>query len=247
MAALERSGAPAFEEVLARHGRAPLEAHAIEVLQVNVGKLCNQTCAPLPRGRRPRPPRGHEPRDGRAGRRAPAPGARDPHRSTSPAGRPELNPQFRFLVTEACALGRRVIDRCNLTVLLLPAQRDLLGFLREHRVEVIASLPSFRAAGTDAQRGDGRLRRRAIEALRLLNELGYGTRRRASRSISSTTRSAPSSPATRPRSSATTSASCSCATASSSTASSRSRTCRSAGSSSTSSGPGTCSGTWSCW
>jgi len=45
MAALERSGAPAFEEVLARHGRAPLEAHAIEVLQVNVGKLCNQTCA----------------------------------------------------------------------------------------------------------------------------------------------------------------------------------------------------------
>jgi radical SAM/Cys-rich protein len=88
-------------------------------------------------------------------------------------GAPELNPQFRFLVTEAFALGRRVIDRCNLSVLLLPSQRDLVGFLKEHRVEVTASLPSFRAPGTDAQRGDG-VFGKSLEALRLLNEAGYG-------------------------------------------------------------------------
>jgi len=88
-------------------------------------------------------------------------------------GAPELNAQFRFLVREAAALERRVIDRCNLSVLLLPSQRGLVGFLRDHRVEVTASLPSFRASGTDAQRGDG-VFAKSVEALRLLNEAGYG-------------------------------------------------------------------------
>jgi radical SAM/Cys-rich protein len=88
-------------------------------------------------------------------------------------GAPELNPEFRFLVTGAAALGRRVIDRCNLSVLLLPSQRDLVGFLAEHRVEVTASLPSFRASGTDAQRGDG-VFAKSLEALRRLNAAGYG-------------------------------------------------------------------------
>ncbi len=88
-------------------------------------------------------------------------------------GAPELNPQFRFLVSEASALGHRVVDRCNLSVLLLASQRGLVDFLREHRVEVTASLPSFRGPGTDAQRGDG-VFARSVEALRLLNAAGYG-------------------------------------------------------------------------
>jgi radical SAM/Cys-rich protein len=88
-------------------------------------------------------------------------------------GAPELNPQFRYLVTEASALGRRVIDRSNLSVLLLPSQRDLVAFLAGHRVEVMASLPSFRASGTDAQRGDG-VFAKSLDALRQLNDAGYG-------------------------------------------------------------------------
>jgi len=173
MAALEKSGVPAFEEVLARHGRAPLEAHAIEVLQVNVGKLCNQTCAHchVDAG-----PDRREVMSRETAEQVVELLRREPGIPTLDitGGAPELNPQFRFLVTEASALGRRVIDRCNLTVLLLPSQRDLLGFLGEHRVEVTASLPSFRASGTDAQRGDG-IFAKSLEALRRLNEAGYGT------------------------------------------------------------------------
>jgi radical SAM/Cys-rich protein len=65
------------------------------------------------------------------------------------------------------------MDRCNLSVLLLPSQADLVEFLARHRVEVIASLPFFRAAQTDAQRGDG-VFDKSVQALQLLNRLGYG-------------------------------------------------------------------------
>ena len=88
-------------------------------------------------------------------------------------GAPELNPNFRWMVSEAHALGRHVIDRCNLTILLTGPQRDLVEFLAKHRVEVIASLPSFRSSGTDAQRGAG-VFGKSIEAMRRLNAAGYG-------------------------------------------------------------------------
>jgi radical SAM/Cys-rich protein len=88
-------------------------------------------------------------------------------------GAPELNPHFRWLVEQARGFGRHVMDRCNLSVLLLPSQADLAEFLASHRVEIIASLPSYRASQTDAQRGDG-VFEKSLEALRLLNRLGYG-------------------------------------------------------------------------
>jgi radical SAM/Cys-rich protein len=88
-------------------------------------------------------------------------------------GAPELNPNFRWLVEQAVALSRHVIDRCNLSVLLLPGQADSANFLARNRVEVIASLPYFREAQTDAQRGSG-VFAKSISALRKLNELGYG-------------------------------------------------------------------------
>jgi radical SAM/Cys-rich protein len=88
-------------------------------------------------------------------------------------GAPELNPNFRWLVEQARALGRHVMDRCNLSVLLIPTQADLVEFLATHRVEIIASLPSYRASQTDAQRGDG-IFEKSIKALRLLNRHGYG-------------------------------------------------------------------------
>ncbi|HXZ25816.1 MAG TPA: arsenosugar biosynthesis radical SAM (seleno)protein ArsS, partial [Nitrospiria bacterium] len=88
-------------------------------------------------------------------------------------GAPELNPNFRWLVEQIGGLGRHVMDRCNLSVLLLPSQRDLAEFLASHRVEIIASLPYYRASQTDSQRGDG-VFDKSIEALLLLNRHGYG-------------------------------------------------------------------------
>jgi radical SAM/Cys-rich protein len=94
-------------------------------------------------------------------------------------GAPELNRGFKPLVEGAAAIRDsgtrplRIIDRCNLTVLLEPGQEDLLDFLVEHRVDIIASLPSYDAAQTDKQRGR-RVFERSVEALQMLNERGYG-------------------------------------------------------------------------
>jgi len=161
----------AFDAAVAHAGPSPLTARGIDVLQINVGKLCNQTCA-------------HCHVDAGPDRResmtretlelcVAALAASDIPTVDVTGGAPELNPSFRWLVERCRALGRHVIDRCNLTVLLLPSQRDLASFLAEHRVQVIASLPYHRAAQTDAQRGDG-VFARSIEALKKLNAVGYG-------------------------------------------------------------------------
>jgi radical SAM/Cys-rich protein len=81
---------------------------------------------------------------------------------------------FRWLVAECRARGRHVIDRCNLTVLELASQRDLAEFLAEHQVEVVCSLPHYRAPNTDRQRGAG-VYEKSIAALSRLNALGYGS------------------------------------------------------------------------
>lgn len=89
-------------------------------------------------------------------------------------GAPELNVHFRHLVRTARAMGVRVIDRCNLTVLMEPGQEDLAYFLAEQRVEISASLPCYEEDNVEAQRGKG-VYNTSIEALRLLNTLGYGS------------------------------------------------------------------------
>lgn len=169
--ALERTGAPSFDSVLRERELPPLRTGRIEVLQVNVGKLCNQTCAhchvDAGPDRKEIMTREVAEQVIELLRRHPIPTL------DVTGGAPELNPSFRYLVREARRLGRRVLDRCNLTVLLLRGQQDLVDFLAEHRVEVIASLPSFRPAGTEAQRGEG-VFEKSIEALRRLNAAGYG-------------------------------------------------------------------------
>ncbi len=168
---LARTGAPQFDDVLRTNGLPFLATSDIEVLQVNVGKLCNQTCAHchVDAG-----PDRREAMTRETARQVIELLRRHPIRTLDiTGGAPELNPQFRFLVDEAAKLGRRIIDRCNLTVLMLPAQDDLLLYLAERKVEVTASLPSFRQAGTDAQRGDG-VFAKSIEALKKLNSVGYG-------------------------------------------------------------------------
>ena len=167
---LSATSTPTFEEVLRKHDVPLLETQPIEVLQVNVGKLCNQTCAHchVDAGPDRTEIMTHETAEQviELLRRHPIPTL------DITGGAPELNPSFRFLVEGAVQLGRRVIDRCNLTVLLIQSQRDLAEFLAGHGVEVIASLPSFRKSGTDTQRGDG-VFDKSIEALRLLNSVGY--------------------------------------------------------------------------
>jgi len=88
-------------------------------------------------------------------------------------GAPELHPGFRALVRAARQLGVAVIDRCNLTILSEPGQEDLVRFLAEQGVTVVASLPCYSAANVDQQRGDG-VFARSIAGLRQLNALGYG-------------------------------------------------------------------------
>jgi radical SAM/Cys-rich protein len=88
-------------------------------------------------------------------------------------GAPELHPEFRDLVAEARRLGRRVIDRCNLTVLFEPGQEDTAEFLARHEVEVVASLPCYTAENVDGQRGRG-VFDGSIAGLQRLNALGYG-------------------------------------------------------------------------
>jgi radical SAM/Cys-rich protein len=162
--------ATSFDEKLAAYDM-KLRARSVETLQVNVGKLCNQACKHC-------------------------------HVDASPSrteimtketielvldairrfrfetvditgGAPELNPSFRYLVSEARALGSRVIVRHNLTVMFEPGQSDLPNFFREHRVEVVSSLPYFLEERTDAQRGRG-VFQKSIAALRRLNVVGYG-------------------------------------------------------------------------
>ncbi len=88
-------------------------------------------------------------------------------------GAPELCPQFRYLVSEASARGLEIIDRCNITVLSEPGQDDLVEFLAEHRVRVVASLPCYTADNVEAQRGRG-VFQRSIDGLQKLNAMGYG-------------------------------------------------------------------------
>ncbi|MGQ0696088.1 MAG: arsenosugar biosynthesis radical SAM (seleno)protein ArsS [Nitrospiraceae bacterium] len=162
---------PPFETQLNQAGLFPLHATGITVFQINVGKLCNQTCrhCHVDAG----PDRTESMSRDTAEQCMQALAKTDIPTVDITGGAPELNPNFRWLVEQARALDRHVMDRCNLSVLLIPSQADLAEFLATHRVEIIASLPSYRASQTDAQRGDG-IFEKSIEALRLLNRLGYG-------------------------------------------------------------------------
>ncbi len=160
-----------IEQVLEDHGRLPLRATGIEVLQINVGKLCNQTC------RHCHVDAGPDRREMMS--RETAEACLDVLRRSDiqtldiTGGAPEMNPHFRWLVSEARSLGRRVIDRCNLTILVAPGFEDLPEFLAEHQVEIVASLPCYLEENVDRQRGE-HVFRRSLDALGRLNALGYG-------------------------------------------------------------------------
>ena len=160
-----------FSEALAADGLHPLRPTAISIFQINVGKLCNQTC------RHCHVDAGPDRREVMT-RETMAQCLAALRQTAIPTvditgGAPELNPDFRWLVEQCTALGRHVIDRCNLTILDLPAYADLPAFFAAHRVEVVCSLPHYRQLNTDAQRGDG-VFEKSIAGLRKLNAAGYG-------------------------------------------------------------------------
>ncbi|HAN98681.1 MAG TPA: radical SAM protein [Planctomycetaceae bacterium] len=162
---------PSFDRRLADDGAPPLCAGGVETLQVNVGRVCNQTC------RHCHVDAGPDRREAMS--EAIARACLDllidrgiPTLDIT-GGAPEMNPNFRLLVERAAEAGRQVIDRCNLTILTAPGYEDLAEFLAAHRVTIVASLPCYLEENVDKQRGD-RVFARSIEALRLLNRLGYG-------------------------------------------------------------------------
>ena len=166
-----RGGQVPFARSLASHGLGPLRADGIQVLQVNLGRLCNQTCrhCHVDAGPDRRETMSFETvrscLDVLAQSKIPT--------LDITGGAPEMNSHFQHLVIEARRLGCKVIDRCNLTILLAPGYEQLATFLADNDVQVVASLPCYLEQNTDAQRGPG-VFVRSIEALRRLNSLGFG-------------------------------------------------------------------------
>ena len=149
----------------------PLRRGRLETLQVNLGRLCNQSCLHCHVDAGPR--RSEQLTRELAEQVLVFMQAQQVVCLDLTGGAPELNQNFRLLVQGARRLGARVIDRCNLTVLLQPGQEDLAEFLAAEGVEVVASLPCYLAENVDAQRGKG-VFQDSIRGLQLLNRLGYG-------------------------------------------------------------------------
>jgi radical SAM/Cys-rich protein len=146
---------------------------AIDIFQLNVGKLCNQVCAHCHVDAGP---------DKKLENMKRADfeicldilSRYDIKTVDITGGAPEMNPHFRWFVEECTKLGKHVIDRCNLTIIVANKKyRDLPQFFAENKVEVVSSLPHYSATRTDSQRGDG-VFEDSIEALQLLNAVGYG-------------------------------------------------------------------------
>lgn len=148
-----------------------LRRDSLEILQVNLGYRCNQSCSHCHVNAGPTRT---ESMDTVTAALIPAVlRARGLSTLDLTGGAPELHPLFRQLVREARALGVKVIDRCNLTILSEPGQERLAEFLAAQSVTVVASMPCYEATNVDRQRGDG-VFDRSIDGLRQLNALGYG-------------------------------------------------------------------------
>jgi radical SAM/Cys-rich protein len=161
-----------FDAALRRAGLGPLRRDAATTLQINLTRRCNLAC--------------HHCHVDSSPRRTETMSSATIERvlallEASPGvewvdltgGAPEMHPGFRSIVRRVRALGRGVIDRCNLTIFFVDGYADLPEFLAQHEVRVVASLPCYSRENVDRQRGRG-VFRESIEALRRLNALGYG-------------------------------------------------------------------------
>lgn len=168
----DASATTRFDERLADSNLFPLAPTGIEILQVNVGKMCNMTCAHchVDAG----PDRTEIMTRETMTQCLQAARSLGVHTVDLTGGAPEMNPHFFWFVEQLSAIDVHVIDRCNLTILLTGPHKNTAEFLAKHGVEIVCSLPHYRKTNTDAQRGDG-VYDQSIKALRILNKLGYGT------------------------------------------------------------------------
>ena len=156
--------------LLAQTNFPPIARRRLETLQVNLGYVCNQTCLHCHVNAGPTRTE--------AMTRETADQVLEYLRASGATtldltgGAPELNAHFRHIVRAARALGARVIDRCNLTILSEAGHEDLAQFLAANRVEIVASLPCYTPELVDRQRGQG-VYERSIAGIRALNALGY--------------------------------------------------------------------------
>lgn len=161
-----------FAQKLAEEGLSPLRPLPLESFQINIGKMCNQVCA-------------HCHVDAGPDRKEIMTRATmqqcldvlstlDVKTVDITGGAPEMNPDFRWFVTSLRALGKHVIVRCNLTIIVANKRfYDLPDFYKQHDIEVVSSLPFYNADRTDRQRGEG-VFEQSIKALKMLNKVGYG-------------------------------------------------------------------------
>lgn len=162
---------PEFGRKLNELGLYPLRPTGLEIFQVNLGKMCNQACkhCHVDAG----PDRKEIMTRETMEQCLSALAATDIPTVDLTGGAPEMNPHFRWFVEEVAKLGREIIVRCNLTILVANKKYyDLPEFYRDHGVHIVSSLPYFSASRTDAQRGDG-VFEASIRALRMLNAVGY--------------------------------------------------------------------------
>lgn len=172
IAVLEDLDQVSFNDRLEGLGKTSLKPTGIDIFQVNMGKMCNQVCK-------------HCHVDAGPDRKEimtretmqlclDALDKSDISTVDLTGGAPEMNPDFRWFVEELSKRGKHIIVRCNLTIILANKKyHDLPEFYKKHKVEVVSSLPHFSARRTDAQRGDG-VFEKSIEALKMLNAVGYG-------------------------------------------------------------------------
>ena len=160
-----------FAKKVLSSGKAPVASQGVETLQVNVGYQCNQACSHchIEAG-----PARNESMTRETADLVLRVLAENPVGTMDiTGGEPELNPNFRHLVTGARSLGRRVIVRTNLSILSVAGMEDLPEFYRDNDVELVASMPCYLEENVDRARGSGTFRK-CISALRRLNSLGYG-------------------------------------------------------------------------
>ena len=166
-------GIPDFTQKLIESGLYPLRPTQIDILQVNVGKMCNQVCkhCHVDAGPDRKEIMSRETMEYCLNVLKET----DIQTVDLTGGAPELNPHFRWFVEEISKLGRQIIVRCNLTIILANQKfHDLPEFYKKHKVNVVSSLPHFTSRRTDAQRGEG-VFEKSIRALKMLNDEGYGT------------------------------------------------------------------------
>jgi len=156
-----------FEEI----GEGSLKSCSIEIFQINLGKMCNMVCkhCHVDAG----PDRTEIMEKETLEHCLAALSNSDIQKVDLTGGAPEMNPHFKWFVEEVRKLGKHVMVRSNLTILVTKKFADYGKFMTDNKVEIISSLPYYKASFTDKQRGEGTFNR-SIEAIQKLNDLGYG-------------------------------------------------------------------------